>query len=226
MSLPPSCFPPPSLHLTFAPPSVLGNCGNPALRLFGFGPVAPDGFGIGEQFLSLSQTSRRAADFPFLRFFYLKGYIIKDHGISVVAASKHLQTRRFLDTLAVVMLEFQKLIKKLWLEANRPLAGPFHAEALNDRDLLTEEDDELKAAEESLDGYGFYPIEDDGTTIKRGRKKRVGESPFTFHLLFVSRSVADRRLLFLLLRAQLGHARIRLCFSWNALSDMLPLPFP
>ncbi|KAL7414063.1 acyltransferase ChoActase/COT/CPT [Mrakia frigida] len=124
------------------------NCGNPALRLFGFGPVAPDGFGI--------------------------GYIIKDHGISVVAASKHLQTRRFLDTLAVVMLEFQKLIKKLWLEANRPLAGPFHAEALNDRDLLTEEDDELKAAEESLDGYGFYPIEDDGTTIKRGRKKRVG----------------------------------------------------
>lgn len=124
------------------------NCGNPALRLFGFGPVAPDGFGI--------------------------GYIIKDHGISVVAASKHLQTRRFLDTLAVVMLEFQRLIKKLWLEANRPLAGPFHAEALNERDLLTEEDDELKAAEESLDGYGFYPIEDDGTTIKRGRKKRVG----------------------------------------------------
>jgi carnitine O-acetyltransferase len=23
------------------------NCGNPALRLFGFGPVVPDGFGIG-----------------------------------------------------------------------------------------------------------------------------------------------------------------------------------
>ena len=33
------------------------NCGNPALRLFGFGPVAADGFGI--------------------------GYIIKDEGISV-----------------------------------------------------------------------------------------------------------------------------------------------
>lgn len=24
------------------------NCGNPALRLFGFGPVTPEGFGIGE----------------------------------------------------------------------------------------------------------------------------------------------------------------------------------
>jgi hypothetical protein len=35
------------------------NCGNPALRLFGFGPVAADGYGI--------------------------GYIIKDDGISVYA---------------------------------------------------------------------------------------------------------------------------------------------
>ena len=33
------------------------NCGNPALRLFGFGPVAADGYGI--------------------------GYIIKDDGLSV-----------------------------------------------------------------------------------------------------------------------------------------------
>ncbi|KAG2754257.1 CoA-dependent acyltransferase [Suillus brevipes Sb2] len=39
------------------------NCGNPALHLFGFGPVAADG-----------------------------------DGITVVASSKHLQTRRFLDT--------------------------------------------------------------------------------------------------------------------------------
>jgi len=35
------------------------NCGNPALRLFGFGPVAADGYGI--------------------------GYIIKEDGISVYA---------------------------------------------------------------------------------------------------------------------------------------------
>lgn len=49
------------------------NCGNPALRLFGFGPVAPDGFGI--------------------------GYIIKDDAISVCASSKHLQTTRWLKAL-------------------------------------------------------------------------------------------------------------------------------
>jgi len=36
------------------------NCGNPALRLFGFGPVAADGYGI--------------------------GYIIKEDGISMYAA--------------------------------------------------------------------------------------------------------------------------------------------
>ncbi|RIA92750.1 acyltransferase ChoActase/COT/CPT [Glomus cerebriforme] len=49
------------------------NCGNPALRLFGFGPVVAEGFGI--------------------------GYIIKDEGIAFCASSKHRQTRRFLQTL-------------------------------------------------------------------------------------------------------------------------------
>ncbi|KAG1752000.1 carnitine acetyl transferase [Suillus occidentalis] len=56
------------------------NCGNPALHLFGFGPVAADG--------------------------YSTGCIIKEGrdyqpagGGRSVASSKHLQTRRFLDTL-------------------------------------------------------------------------------------------------------------------------------
>lgn len=60
------------------------NCGNPALRLFGFGPVAPDGFGI--------------------------GYIIKDDAISVCASSKHLQTKRFLETLEGYLDEIRGLI--------------------------------------------------------------------------------------------------------------------
>jgi carnitine O-acetyltransferase len=46
------------------------NCGNPALRLFGFGPVSRNGFGL--------------------------GYIIKDNSISVCAASKRRQTERFM----------------------------------------------------------------------------------------------------------------------------------
>ena len=68
------------------------NCGNPALRLFGFGPVAADGYGI--------------------------GYIIKEEGISVCASSKHLQTRRFLDTLQTYLVEVQKMVMQLHRAAN------------------------------------------------------------------------------------------------------------
>lgn len=60
------------------------NCGNPSLRLFGFGPTAGDGFGL--------------------------GYIIKDEGIAVCASSKHRQTQRYLDTLQAYLLEVQKML--------------------------------------------------------------------------------------------------------------------
>lgn len=60
------------------------NCGNPALRLFGFGPVVDDGFGI--------------------------GYIIKENALSFVASSKHRQTRRFLDCLRSYLLEMARLL--------------------------------------------------------------------------------------------------------------------
>lgn len=74
------------------------NCGNPALRLFGFGPVAADGFGI--------------------------GYIIKEEGLSVCASSKHLQTRRFLDTLSSYLEEVRRLVTGIYGRANaRP--GPW-----------------------------------------------------------------------------------------------------
>ncbi|KAI0798637.1 acyltransferase ChoActase/COT/CPT [Irpex lacteus] len=83
------------------------NCGNPALRLFGFGPVAADGYGI--------------------------GYIIKDDGLSVCASSKHLQTRRFLDTLQGYLQDVQRLLIQHHLSAN-PAAEPFvdHAGILRD----------------------------------------------------------------------------------------------
>lgn len=61
------------------------NCGNPALRMFGFGPTSADGFGI--------------------------GYIIKDSSISICAASKHRQTKRYLDTLAAYFLEMRALLR-------------------------------------------------------------------------------------------------------------------
>ncbi|DAZ97863.1 TPA: hypothetical protein N0F65_003290 [Lagenidium giganteum] len=60
------------------------NCGNPSLRLFGFGPVVPDGFGI--------------------------GYIIKDEGIQFCASSKHRQTSRYLENLNAYLLRIQDLL--------------------------------------------------------------------------------------------------------------------
>ena len=61
------------------------NCGNPALRQFGFGPSSADGFGI--------------------------GYIIKDDSVSICASSKHRQTKRFIDALESYFLEIRRLLK-------------------------------------------------------------------------------------------------------------------
>lgn len=61
------------------------NCGNPALRQFGFGPTSGEGFGI--------------------------GYIIKDDGLSICVASKHRQTRRFVDTLESYLLEVRRILR-------------------------------------------------------------------------------------------------------------------
>ncbi|POV99243.1 hypothetical protein PSTT_13917, partial [Puccinia striiformis] len=60
------------------------NCGNPALRLFGFGPVVSDGYGI--------------------------GYIIREDGLSFVISSKHLQTRRFLESLRAYFFEIRRIL--------------------------------------------------------------------------------------------------------------------
>mmetsp|Transcript_27260 Transcript_27260/g.65279 ORF Transcript_27260/g.65279 Transcript_27260/m.65279 type:complete len:1191 (+) Transcript_27260:359-3931(+) len=59
------------------------NCGNPSLALFGFGPVVPDGLGI--------------------------GYIIKEAGLSFSISSKHRQTTRYALTLEAVLREMAQL---------------------------------------------------------------------------------------------------------------------
>ncbi|KZT65330.1 acyltransferase ChoActase/COT/CPT [Daedalea quercina L-15889] len=125
------------------------NCGNPALRLFGFGPVAADGYGI--------------------------GYIIKDEGISVCASSKHLQTRRFLDTLEGYLLDIKRMLIQQHLSAN-PKREPFvdHAGILRDSKTgrpingqahgYGEYDDAL------MPGYSFF---DSGDVELLGRRKRM-----------------------------------------------------
>ncbi|KAI0381507.1 choline/Carnitine O-acyltransferase [Hypomontagnella monticulosa] len=70
------------------------NCGNPSLRQFGFGPTAGGGFGI--------------------------GYIIKDEGISICVASKHRQTKRFVDTLEGYLLEIRRILR---ITGRRPTTG-------------------------------------------------------------------------------------------------------
>lgn len=62
------------------------NCGNPALRLFGFGPVVSNGFGI--------------------------GYIIKEDQIAFVASSKHRQTERLLQSLKNYLLDVKTMLLK------------------------------------------------------------------------------------------------------------------
>ncbi|KAF8523590.1 acyltransferase ChoActase/COT/CPT [Gautieria morchelliformis] len=113
------------------------NCGNPALRLFGFGPVAADGFGI--------------------------GYIIKDEGVSICASSKHLQTRRYLDTIQGYLQDVQRLIIHIYRQANeRPPPFMDHAGTLRDaktghaivKHLDGVAEDELD--DEDIPGYSFF----------------------------------------------------------------------
>lgn len=61
------------------------NCGNPALRMFGFGPVVADGFGV--------------------------GYIIKDDALSYSVSSKHRQTQRYVNMLRRTLLDFKEMLK-------------------------------------------------------------------------------------------------------------------
>lgn len=129
------------------------NCGNPALRLFGFGPVTPEGYGI--------------------------GYIIKDEGISVCMSSKHLQTRRLLKTLQHYFMEVRSLLIQLWREANeRPEAFIDHSGVMRDartgRRLSDHEmdgvDDLVADEEELFGGFGYFDV---GTpTIRDQTRKR------------------------------------------------------
>ena len=63
------------------------NCGNPALRLFGFGPVVNDGFGI--------------------------GYVIKSDALSYTVSSKHRQNRRYVRSLQKCLKEMENLLQPI-----------------------------------------------------------------------------------------------------------------
>ncbi|KAF9265981.1 acyltransferase ChoActase/COT/CPT [Marasmius fiardii PR-910] len=136
------------------------NCGNPALRLFGFAPTSPDGYGI--------------------------GYIIKDEGLSVCASSKHLQTRRFLDTLKGYLYDVQRMIIQLHRAVNEPPA-PFvdHHGVLRDSKTgrpingsagAEGQDDEDEYEGLVLPEYSFFGSADVELVDKRKRKGARGYS--------------------------------------------------
>ncbi|EJD46993.1 acyltransferase ChoActase/COT/CPT [Auricularia subglabra TFB-10046 SS5] len=167
-----STSPPPSTNARRTLPSIFtdpgwallntsilstSNCGNPALRLFGFGPVAEDGFGI--------------------------GYIIKDDGISVCASSKHLQTRRYLDTLQGYLLEVQRMVLQLHRQANeRPRPFVDHAGVLRDARTgvpisaayIDDTEDDEKTAYDQITGYSFF----DSGEVDLLKRARVREHRF------------------------------------------------
>jgi len=64
------------------------NCGNPALRMFGFGPVEQEGFGI--------------------------GYIIKDDNMGFCATSKHRQTARLMEALQNTLNDMHDALTGHW----------------------------------------------------------------------------------------------------------------
>lgn len=148
------------------------NCGNPALRHFGFGPTSGDGFGI--------------------------GYIIKDESISICVSSKHRQTRRFVDTLESYLMELRRILRITnrkssgtkssrareaeivrpaqvnrlksrgrpitGMEAIKPLPGAAGSPSPTEESVTLSEDDELG-------GYGFF----DAGMLLQALKSRRGE---------------------------------------------------
>ena len=111
------------------------NCGNPALRLFGFGPVVPDGFGI--------------------------GYIIKDFGLQYSVSSKHRQTKRYAHTLHKILLELQGIMVPhtiVTVKPSRSTAGEFLLPAANIKNTTPIREDLLEYAE-GIDYFGELGME-------------------------------------------------------------------
>lgn len=125
------------------------NCGNPSLRLFGFGPVSANGFGI--------------------------GYIIKDDSISICASSKHRQTSRFLVTLESYFNEVYRIFKEVndIREPHAPIDtkisenGYVNIKPKMPSPVPVKNNDTLNTL---LGGYGYFDMGDDDI-------KSRGQSP-------------------------------------------------
>lgn len=100
------------------------NCGNPALRQFGFGPSSADGFGI--------------------------GYIIKDDSVSICASSKHRQTKRFIDALESYFLEIRRLLRSTQQKSRSPKAS--RAREVERPEMVPKRGRAIKGEDDPVDG--------------------------------------------------------------------------
>ncbi|TIB66939.1 hypothetical protein E3P77_01909 [Wallemia ichthyophaga] len=89
----PSLYADPGYSLGTTDVLSTSNCGNPALRLFGFASTSASGFGI--------------------------GYIVRDSSISLCVSSKHRQTNRFVETIQAYLVEVEQMLIGLHKEANQ-----------------------------------------------------------------------------------------------------------
>ncbi|KAI9751480.1 MAG: Ras- protein Rab-35 [Chaenotheca gracillima] len=144
------------------------NCGNPALRQFGFGPTSGEGFGI--------------------------GYIIKDESVSICASSKHRQTKRFVDAIELYFLEIRKLLRATRKQAPSPKASrarevedvrskksgrmksrgrviPAGGAGIKGTDSPDVSDSRMESDDEGLGGYGFF---DAGMLLQALKTKKDG----------------------------------------------------
>lgn len=124
------------------------NCGNPSLRLFGFGPVSANGFGI--------------------------GYIIKDDSISICASSKHRQTSRFLVTLESYFDELYRIYKDVHesSEVHAPIDTKIEeGDSYFKPQIITKQPVPVKDSLSTLlGGYGYFDMGEDDI-------KSRGQSP-------------------------------------------------
>ncbi|ABN67407.2 mitochondrial carnitine acetyltransferase [Scheffersomyces stipitis CBS 6054] len=110
------------------------NCGNPSLRLFGFGPVSANGFGI--------------------------GYILKDDSISICASSKHRQTQRFLTTLESYLNEIETMFKQVKGEKKAAAAVAAKAATVASLPKIVQPTP-VSNLSSLLGGYGYFDMGDD-----------------------------------------------------------------
>lgn len=160
------------------------NCGNPSLKLFGFGPTSPEGYGF--------------------------GYIIKEDTITICASSKHRQTKRLLDTLNSYFLEIRLLWRQTTQKSNISFGSrarhldmtphhsrtPTHAvigrtvSSTATPRVMEEQEHDDEVINYLLGGYGYFDINDYNAVKTRA----ASPEPPSYQNVITSRRDLGRKL--------------------------------